>query len=282
MGFVEEFNLGPIPLGEWTNIYQSLGYEADGESYEFNWKGNRLVEWDRFTKQEVWSWNPFDFFSFEEFDQYGGTWYYSFDVHDWMHSNAFYFDTNNNSIYMSHRHLSRITKIAYPSGEVIWNMGREMPSGDVTLGNEIGFSFQHGLQRLDNGNIVTFDNGNLSEVFLGTDYPISRALEIEINQNQSSIVWQYSLPENLFGFASGNAQKLDNGNYLSTTIGGAGTSLEVNQNGDEIWEANYNLQIPDGLVYRAMRIPGIFPIAYSVTFPQMNDCLLYTSDAADE
>ena len=66
-----------------------------------------------------------------------------------------------------------------------------------------------------------------------------------------------------------NTQKLENGNYLSTTIGGSGTSVEVNQNGDSIWEANYNLQIPDGLVYRAMRIPGIFPIAYSVTFPQM-------------
>ena len=40
-------------------------------------------------------------------------------------------------------------------------MGRDMPSGDVSMGNEIGFSFQHGLQILDNGNIVTFDNGNL-------------------------------------------------------------------------------------------------------------------------
>jgi hypothetical protein len=109
-------------------------------------------------------------------------------------------------------------------------MGREMPSGDVTLGNEIGFSFQHGLQILDNGNIVTFDNGNLSEVFRGTDYPVSRALEIEINQNYSSIVWQHSLPENLFGFASGNAQKLDNGNYLITTVGGNGTSIEVSSN----------------------------------------------------
>jgi hypothetical protein len=84
--------------------------------------------------------------------------------------NALIFSESESAIYISTRHLSRITKIAYPSGEVIWNMGREMPSGDVTLGNEIGFSFQQRLQRLDNGNIVTFDNGNLSEVFLGTDY----------------------------------------------------------------------------------------------------------------
>ena len=91
---------------------------------------------------------------------------------------------------------------------------------------------------------IFFDNGNLSEVFLGTDYPISRALEIEINQNQSSIVWQHSLPENLFGFASGNAQKLDNGNYLITTVGGNGNSIEVSSDGEEVWRGNYNLCEP--------------------------------------
>ena len=175
----------------------------------------------------------------DDYDALGGTWLTSstgFQKYDWTHVNALIFSESESAIYISTRHLSRITKIAYPSGEVIWNMGREMPSGDATLGNEIGFSFQHGLQRLDNGNIVTVDQGNLRAVVLGTDYPISRALEIEINQNQSSIVWQYSLPENLFGFASGNAQKLDNGNVLLTTVGGGGRSLEVSTNGNIIWE----------------------------------------------
>ena len=90
------------------------------------------------------------------------------------------------------------------------------------------------------------------------------------------------MPEELYGYLSGNTQKLDNGNYLSTTIGGGGTSLEVNQNGNSMWQANYNLSLPDGLVYRAMKIPGLFPIAYSVILPQFENSLTeMTIDASD-
>ncbi|MGY8788268.1 MAG: arylsulfotransferase family protein, partial [Fidelibacterota bacterium] len=164
----------------------------------------------------------------------------------------------------STRHLSRITKLDYPSGDIIWNLGHEMPSGQVTLGNEIGFSFQHSVQVLENGNIVTFDNGNLAPEFRGTSLPQSRAIEISISQNNADLAWAYELSDDLFGFASGNAQKLANDNMMVTTIGGGGRSLEVNSNGNIVWEANYNLSLPSGAVYRAHRIPGLFPAAYSV------------------
>ena len=83
-----------------------------------------------------------------------------------------------------------------------------MPSGDVSMGNDIGFSFQHGLQILDNGNIVTFDNGNLSESFLGTEYPTSRVLEISLNNDQAQVVWEYSLPENFLVLLQGMLKNL--------------------------------------------------------------------------
>ena len=72
------------------------------------------------------------------------------------------------------------------------------------------------------------------------------------------------LPEDLFGFASGNAEKLDNENMLITTVGGGGRSLEVNPSGELLWEAHYNLSLPSGAVYRANRIPDIYPVAFSV------------------
>ena len=57
-------------------------------------------------------------------DLYGGIWWdFNAGAHDWMHSNAFHFDEVESVIYVSHRHLSRISKIAYPSGDVIWNIG---------------------------------------------------------------------------------------------------------------------------------------------------------------
>jgi hypothetical protein len=40
--------------------------------------------------------------------------------------------------------------------------------------------------------------------------------------------------------------------------------LEVTSNGDIVWEVNYNLSLPNGAVYRAHRIPGLYPAAFSI------------------
>ena len=267
LGIVSVSELGPIPIGSWTSSYQAFGFAANGITLEFPWVGDRIVEWDKETKEEIWSWNVFDHFSLDDFDAIGGTWLPSstgYQEYDWTHINAVIFSEEENAIYISTRHLSRITKISYPSGEVIWNIGREMPSGDVTMGNDLGFSFQHGLQKLDNGNIVTLDNGNLSEEFLGSSTPLTRAIEISIDDDEAGLVWQYTLPQDLFGFASGNAQKLDNGNYLITTVGGNGTSIEVSESGEIVWQGNYNLCEPICAVYRGNRISSLYPIAFSV------------------
>ena len=140
-----------------------MGFQADGVTVEFPWVGDKLVEWDKDTKDVVWSWNVFDHFNMLDYDQYGGTWTEAYlSLHyDWTHVNAVIFDEEESDIYISTRHLSRITKIDYPSGEVLWNLGHQMTSEDVNMGTDIGFSFQHSLQKLENGNILTFDNGCL-------------------------------------------------------------------------------------------------------------------------
>ena len=287
IGLGTSYGEGPIPIGSWTPLFQGLGFEADGQTIEFDWMGDKIIEWDADTKEEVWTWNVFDHFSMLDYDQLGGIWFEAYNTNrfDWTHANALWFDEDDSAIYLSSRHLNRISKIAYPSGEVIWNLGYELGSGDIDCGQDIGFSFQHSVQKLSNGNILTFDNGNLSEIFLEQENKTSRSIEIEINESDSGctaeLAWEYILPEDLYGYLSGNTQKLDNGNYLSTTIGGSGTSIEVDQNGNSIWSATYNLQVPDGLVYRAMRIPGVSPIAYSVTFPQMTTSL-YNIDLDEE
>ena len=273
LGIVETTSLGPIPIGSWTSSFQTFGFQANGITDEFPWVGDKIVEWDRDTKEVVWSWNVFDYFSMEDYDRIGGTWNEALQSlrYDWTHINAVIFDNEESSIYISVRHLSRITKIAYPSGDVIWNLGHDMPSGDVHLGTDIGFSFQHGLQKLENGNILTLDNGNLSPEFRGTSQPITRAIEIQIDGLEASTIWSHELAPDLFGFASGNAQKLPNGNVLITTVGGGGRSVEVNTSGDIVWEGLYNFSIPDGAVYRAHRIPGLFPAAFTFIVNELVD-----------
>ncbi len=272
LGISEEPEIGPVPIGDWTSIcIQFFGADlCNGVNEFFPWIGDKLVEWDRETKEVVWSWSVFDHFSMEDYDIENGTWFDAFNSspmeYDWTHMNAVIFNDEESAIYASIRHLSRIVKIAYPSGEVIWSLGMNMPSGDVSFGYDLGFNFQHGLQLLENGNIVSFDNGNSTGM--------SRALEIAISDLDSltaEIAWEYELDSELFGAFSGNVQELDNGNYLITTVGDAGTSLEVTSGHELVWEAKYNLTQPLGAVYRANRISGLHPVAFSVTVPELTE-----------
>ena len=265
MGIAQKEELGPIPLHDLTSLYQSVGYIADGETNEFPWQGDQIIEWDNETKEIVWSWSAFDNYSMEDFDSL--LWNsptYNHGFFEWTHLNALFFDETDSSIYISSRHLSRITKIDYSSRNIIWNMGHEMASGEVDFGHDLGFSYQHSLDILDNGNIVFLDNGNRSYLYLDTYTTLSRALEIAITQQEeqydANIVWDYVLPADLYGYASGNVQKLDNNNYLITTVANNGTSLEVTSDHEIIWEANYN----SPLIYRAQRIPGLYKEYYTM------------------
>ena len=178
MSIVEDIQQGPIPNDLPNNLsllFQFIGYNADGETNEFPWVGDRIVEWDQ-NGNEVWSWSTFDHYNMMDYDEIAGTWTaaYNDGRFDWTHANAFWFSEGDNAIYFSSRHLSRITKIDYITGEIIWNIGLEMPSGDIDCGQNLGFSFQHSIMQLDNGNLVTLDNGNISTEINNTDYPTSR------------------------------------------------------------------------------------------------------------
>ncbi len=278
LGIIEVEQPGPVPIGDWTsdcnNFYPGL---CNGIIPFFTWFGDKLVEWDRDSKEVLWEWNFFDHLSMDDYDIENGTWFDAFIAtpqrYDWTHANALWLDEAESAIFVSIRHLSRIVKISYPSGDIIWSLGENMPSGDVEFGHELGFNFQHSLEILDNGNILTFDNGNSSTQ--------SRALEIEVNGNSgvysSDIVWEHNLPSELYSSFSGNVQKLNNGNYLITSIGETGTALEVSSNHETIWEVKYNLSQPLGAVYRSNRISGLYPSAFSIL---VDGLTIYNSESA--
>jgi len=275
LGIIETTQSGPVPIGDWSSYcYSVYGALCDGVTSFFPWHGDKIVEWDAETKEIIWEWNTFDHLDMSDYDELGGSWIQGLQqgFYDWTHTNALFFDETENAIYISIRHLSRIIKIDYPSGNIIWSMGLNMSSNDVDFGQDILFSWQHSIQVLENGNIVTLDNGNLSQQLLNTDYATTRALEIEIIESNgiysSNVVWEYNLPDYLFGFASGNVQKLENNNYLITTVGEGGTVIEVNSNKEIVWQGNLGLTLPNGAVYRANRINGLYPIEFSVITPK--------------
>jgi len=269
MGFNGATRLGPIPYGSWTSNFQNMGFQADGVTNEFPFSAQRLIEFDQETKEQLWTWNPHDYYSKQETDLYGGTWWNSFSsgMHDWTHSNAFYFSEEESAIYISSRHISRITKIDYPSGEIIWEMGLpvEYGTGNDNICSDLEFSFQHHITRLDDGSLLFFDNGNLDQNVFGQNEATSRAIRINVIDNSyCETIWEYHLPPYQFGAGMGSVQLLENGNYFINTTGDGGTIMELNPENEILWESNLGLSWPNGSGYRAYRVPSIHPDVFSV------------------
>ena len=95
-----------------------MGYQANGFTPEFPWVGDKIVVWDKDTKDIIWEWSTFDYYSMNDYDTISDTWFQAATLgrFDWTHSNALDYDwsldTNSiEKIYLSVRHLSRISKI---------------------------------------------------------------------------------------------------------------------------------------------------------------------------
>ena len=127
----------------------------------------------------------------------------------WMHGNSIHIDLDSN-ILVSNRRSSEVIKIDRNNGEVIWYFGG--PNNEFSITNDPynGFSRQHDVRRIENGNILLFDNGN------DHDPPISRAVEYEIDESEktANLVWDFSHPEGYVGLAMGSVQRLPNNNTL--------------------------------------------------------------------
>lgn len=220
-----------------------------------NWFAQVITEVTR-EGDIVWTWSPFDHISTLDFDacfmQSPGQFGY-----DWIHGNAVVYDAREDVMYYNSRHLSRIIKIDYGTGDIIWNLGFDMPSGDVNFGDDL-FSMQHAVEILENGNLLMFDNGNRrGHSFCLPPQPYSTAVELAVNPGEPEPVeevWRHTL--DLFAPFVGDADRLPNGNTL-ITAGAVQRVFEVAEDGSLVWEYE---QYDSNLIYRADRIPTLYPL----------------------
>jgi len=127
---------------------------------------------------------------------------------DWTHSNALDVDTDGN-ILLSTRHFNEITKINRTTGEIMWRFGGK--NNQFIFANDtIGFTGQHFIRRIANGNVTLFDNGAF------TDPPVARALEYQLDEKNkiATLKWQYIKDSKVSSTAMGSVQRLENGNTL--------------------------------------------------------------------
>ncbi|MFH1050653.1 MAG: aryl-sulfate sulfotransferase [bacterium] len=205
-----------------------------------------LIETDN-TGQIYWYWDTYEHFDILDVTS-------DIDLTSpnipFTHSNSVAIDLDRN-ILLSSRHLDEITKIAYPSGNIIWRMGgSECKNNEFTFINDtidgyFGFSHQHSLSVLANGNYLLFDNGNLKPM------QHSRAVEYYINLSNKIVTkaWEYRNVPDIFSVAAGNTQRLSNGNTFINFWDG-NKICEVRQNKSTSFEITFS---PVNIAYRAFR-----------------------------
>ena len=233
---------------------------------EIPWQGDTFREFDQ-DGNEIWSWNTFDYFDSTEYNPYYVQTYTGNFEMDWTHSNSVAYDENTESVFVSIRNLSRITKIDYASKEIIWNLGQTDFMNEIYFDVDLNFSQQHSVQVLDNGNLLFFDNHR----YLTPE--LSRCMELSYDESDYSveIVWEHQLPMNMFSGSRGECDRLENGNTL-ITAGRSGHILEVTPDHEIAW----HLEFDNGEIftssYRSERIPNLYPVAFSLSIDE------YTGD----
>lgn len=142
---------------------------------------------------------------------------------------------NDSIVLLSFRNIDQIAKVNLYTNEVIWRLGGNR--NDFTFVNDDrGFTDQHNVRLLPNGNITIFDNGNFHEV------PYSSMVEYELDEvNMTATLVRRSVADsvNIAG-KKGGGQRLSNGNDLidwGQNISEDITVSEVTPDGETVWEA---------------------------------------------
>jgi len=203
--------------------------------------GDIIQEMDQ-NKNVVFQWRSWDHFKItdatDDIDLTGST-------IDYVHSNAIELDSDTNYL-ISSRHLDEITKINRETGDIMWRLGGKNNQFQF-INDSIGFSHQHDIRRLPNGDITLFDDGNLH-----WDELSSRAVEYKLNDTDKTaeLVWQFVNSPDENSAAMGNVQRLKNGNSIIGWGTGSPAITEVTPQGTKVFE----LSLPQNIWnYRAFR-----------------------------
>jgi hypothetical protein len=163
------------------------------------------------------------------------------------HGNGIAVDEDGN-ILLSFRSMNEITKVAVPSGEILWRLGGLR--NQFTFVNDVKGTFerQHGLRLGGPGEIQLLDNGSAAP---------SRFVRYLINPVTFTAlaVTDFRDSPTTFTAVGGSTQRYGNGHGL-VSFGRAGRVVETDPAGNRAWEL---VGIDNVYVFRAQRIPSLYP-----------------------
>ena len=169
---------------------------------------------------------------------------------DYAHINAMSIDPIDDNLLVSLRTTSEIVKISRQTGEVIWRLGGKQNMfayiGEHPENAPYYTVGQHDVHRLANGNLIFFDNGNISGGGVTpNDRTYSRAVEYaldEVNMT-ATLVWEYRHSPDISAGCTGSIKRMANGNTLVDWGCAVPTSgfivTEVDPSGNVVFEMRH-------------------------------------------
>lgn len=165
---------------------------------------------------------------------------------DYAHGNSIEVDVDGNWI-VSSRHMDEVTKINRQTGAIMWRLGGK--NNQFTFTNDELFFHQHDARRLENGNLLLFDNGVMGQS------ETSRAIEYqldEVNRMATAVNIYANDANDLFSIAMGSSRRLGNGNTLVGWGSGYPALTEFHADGSKAFELAFDAPL---VSYRAYRLP---------------------------
>lgn len=133
---------------------------------------------------------------------------------DYVHFNAIVIDPKDNNFLCSYRDLDAVLKIDRETGDIIWTLGGV--NDDFGLTDEQLFHRQHNVTLTDEGDILLFDNGCLTNI-LG--YPVQSDEEKAAAASQYSRGVRFTLDEEELEVT--DFQEYRFGGFYSASMGSA-------------------------------------------------------------
>jgi Arylsulfotransferase (ASST) len=197
-----------------------------------------------------WKWNAWDHIGVDEWVTDAGA--KARASNDYDHPNAVTFDANGNYV-VSWRNLNQIMAIDSHSGAVLWRLGGAKGDYKFVADPLGGFSKQHAVKILPNGNVLLFDNGS------DHSPPQSRAVEYRLDPvaKTATMVWESRHDPLLYAMYVGWVERLQGGNtWIGYTM--LGRVVEVAPGGQVVWEGQLKLNGGDAFAYRIVPLTSLY------------------------